>query len=68
MASFSKSGTLLSLKILLTRFISTGKISSIQRVKCSLIRPKESAALLFFNFVIAFLISSSVIGSMGLEE
>ena len=61
MASLSKSGTLLSRKILLTIIISTGTISSEQRVKYLLIRPKESAALLFFNFVIAFLISASVI-------
>ena len=68
MASLSKSGTLLSLKILLTMFTNTGTISSGQRVKCSLIKPKESVALLFFNFVKAFLISSSVTRSMGPEE
>ena len=68
MASLCKSGTLLSLKILLTMFISKGTISSERRVKCSLIRPKESAALLFFNFVKAFLISSAVTRPTGLEE
>ena len=61
-------GTCLMLKISLTISTRYGTTSSVQYVKCSLIRPKESAALLFFRFFRVLLISCSVVGVIGSDE
>ena len=57
--SFSVSGIFPILKIVLTRSTKYGIISFLQFMICSLVNPKESAALLFFSLLIAFLTSSN---------